>query len=119
MTVKDIFNGFQLMLKDDGSGRQFKINLLLLVYTIGNIISAYTVLTLFEMNSPLCWDSVLIGYFNSSTMLAKCAAMLLTTCLLKRYIGDEWLLVASKISVFVEDLFLIFVTNTGMMFISK
>ena len=76
--VKDLWNGIKLYIYDNGEGRRLQLNLLLLSFMIGELISTYgtgSILTLFEMNTPLCWNSVYIGYFEAIADVIKVAGM--------------------------------------------
>ena len=119
MRLKDFFTGLRLIYKDNGTGRCSKINLLLAALIIGSLISAYSILILFQLNDPLCWDSVYIGYFSSSSMLIKCLSMLFAAGVLKKYMSDQWLLFMALVSTCLQYTFLIFATNIIIMFIGE
>ena len=96
-----------------------KINLLLLTYFIADLISSSSVMTLFELNTPLCWSSVLIGYFGAASDVIKCIAMVVAAFVLKRWFSEKWLAVLGLFSCVCFDVYVVFVVLTLMMFFCK
>ena len=88
-----IKSGIKICLVDNGKGRRVSINLLLLTYLIAEVMSTSSVMTLFEMNTPLCWNSVLIGYFGAASDVIKGIAMVVAAFVLKRWFSEKWLAV--------------------------
>ena len=115
----NITNGIKLYIFDNGKGRRLQLNLLLLTYVMGDLISSNTILTLFEMNTPLCWNSVYIGYFGAITDVFQCIAMIFAALFLKRFLSEKWLTVLGLVSSGCYYLYLSFVISTAMMFFCK
>lgn len=112
-------NGLKLYFVDNGSGRRLQLSLLLLSYLVSQLISPDDVLTLFEMNNPLCWNSVLIGNFGAVSETIKCVAMIVAAVVLKRYLSDAWSAVLGFGSTVVTNVYQAFVISTLMMFFCK
>ena len=117
--LKNIKNGIQLHIVDNGTGRCMKINLLLVTYLIAGLISTLSIMTLFELNTPLCWNSVLIGYFGAASDVIKCIAMVVAAFVLKRWFSEKWLAVLGIFSCVCYDVYIAFVVSTLMMFFCK
>ena len=112
-------NGIKLYLMDNGAGRRLQLNLLLLSFLVGEMISTSSILTLFEMNSPLCWNSVFIGYFGATSDLIKCIGMIVAAFILKKWLSEKWLAALGLFSNVSYYLYLAFVVSTIMMFFCK
>ncbi len=111
--------GVKLFIVDDGKGRRGQLIMLMGSYIIAGIISTMSILTLYEMNAPLCWDSLLIGYFGAISDISMCFAMVLVAILLTRWISDKWLVVLGMVSNISYYAYLALVSSTVMMFICK
>ena len=117
--LENLKAGIKLYLVDNGSGRRSQLNLLLLSYIIADIISTFSVLTLYEMNAPLCWSSVLIGYFGAASDLIRCIGMIIAAFILKKWLSEKWLAALGLFSNVSYYLYLAFVVSTIMMFFCK
>ena len=75
--------------------------------------------TLFELNSPLCWDSVMMGYY-STAYLAVCAIGGTVIAWLFKYCASDLAtaIIASSMST-AHYVYKGFVTKTYQMFLSK
>ncbi len=111
--------GVAICYKDNGTGRRMPINLLLASYAVTSILSSYGILTLFEMNAPMCWNSIFIGYYSATSIIVKCLAVLLVAKLLAGRIKDIWQIFFAKLSSICEYTYLAFVSSTLMMFFGK
>ena len=113
---KNLQNGIKLYLVDNGTGRRLQLNLLLLSYLIGEMISTASIITLFEMNTPLCWNSVFIGFFGAISDIIKCIAVIVAAFILKRLLSEKWPAALGIFSNLCYYLYLAFVVSTIMMF---
>ena len=77
---KDIINSFKLYIVDDGTKRRWKLQVLTLSYMVEIIFMMGGIFTLFEMNAPLCWDSVFIGYYSATSDTIRAFGGLAGTC---------------------------------------
>ena len=59
----DVLNMFLILFKDTEKKRRWKIHILLFSFCIDLTFYSGALLTLFQMNAPLCWGPVLIAYF--------------------------------------------------------
>ena len=116
---KNIKNGIKLHIVDNGTRRCMKINILLLTYLMAGVISTFSIMTLFELNTPLCWSSVLIGYFGAASDVIKCIAMVVAAFVLKRWFSEKWLAALGLLSCVCHDVYMAFVVSTLMMFFCK
>jgi len=114
--VKDIFNSLNLLLKDNGKGRRWKINILFLSLVFSELVSTHGVLTLYLMKSPLCWNSVQIGYYSFVGMMVMSILILIVSWLPSGWITAEWKLFASRFSGFAQALCLGFATSSIMVY---
>ncbi len=117
--LSNLKNGAQLFLKDDGSNRRWQLVVMLLAYIVPQLLSSRSIQTLFEMNAPLCWNSVLIGYYGVIRDLVPSISLALSAIFFKRYIPTEWQAVMGLTSEFAGNLFFAFVSSTLMMYFGK
>ena len=115
----DLKNGVQLFTKDDGSNRRWQLLTMLLAYLVPQLISTYSITTLFEMNAPLCWNSVKIGYYGVIRDIIPCIFLVISALVLKRLVPIEWQAVIGLTSDFAKNLYFAFVTSTIMMYFGK
>ena len=92
---------------------------MLLAYFVPQLISTYSITTLFEMNAPLCWDSVKIGYYGVIRDIIPCIFLVISALVLKRFVPIEWQAVIGLTSDFARNLYFPFVTTTIMMYFGK
>ncbi len=64
---QNIGRGLKIFLVDNGTNRRWQLLLFMLLYFVAEMIDYDDIMTLFELNAPLCWDSVMIGYFGAAT----------------------------------------------------
>lgn len=120
-TAEYLTQGYKLCIKADSTGRRWKINMILLSYVVGNLGSTFDVMTLYEMNTPLCWKSVLIGYYEAASMMTRCLATLAAVVIFERCMKmrEESQAISSHVSSVLEYVYLVFVKTTAMMFIGN
>ncbi|XP_053564453.1 solute carrier family 46 member 3 [Bombina bombina] len=76
---KELFSGVYLLFKHSSSKNKLVLNLLLFAFMsyLFTNFGAITLFTLYELDSPLCWDSVLIGWGSAFS----------TFCFLSSFLG--------------------------------
>lgn len=68
---QNISRGLKIFIVDNGTNRRWQLLLFMLLYFIAEIIDYDDIIILFELNAPLCWDSVMIGYYGAATDMVK------------------------------------------------
>ena len=119
LTFEDTVSAFKLCLYDDGSGRRWKLNILFVSFAVAELVSIHSVMTMYLMNTPLCWASVEIGNYSFITMLLLCVTMLAASAVPHRWISADWKVVISRASYIVSNIYIVFVTTSAMMYIGK
>ncbi|KAI0232530.1 Proton-coupled folate transporter, partial [Lamellibrachia satsuma] len=118
-STKHIKNTMLLFTKDDDTRRRWKLCVLLCaVFVCGVAKMGYCVDTLFEMNSPLCWTSDIIGYFLSAKVAVVGAGAVLSMRLLKCCMQDGGIALTSCLMGVVRSAYTAFVQNSAMMYIT-
>lgn len=74
---------------------------------------------LFMLNSPLCWDSVKIGYFGVAHRVATALGSIILVGVLQRWLSDEKIGMLSTISFFLGVVLQGFAWNDILMFTCK
>ena len=115
----DMISAVKLSVIDGGSGRKWKINLLLLSYLSAELSSTRSVKTMYMMNTPLCWESVKIGYYQFAAFLAQACCMLLAALIPGNWLSAEWKVIISRVSGTAENVYILFATTSIMMYFSE
>ena len=92
---------------------------MLLAFITSQLMSTYSIMTLFEMNAPLCWNSIFIGYYGVIRDSIPCIFLVISALIFKRFVRVEWQAVIGLTSHFAENLYWAFVTSTIMMYFGK
>ena len=119
LTIKDTLSAFKLCLYDDGTGRRWKLNILLMSVAVAELVTIQSVITMFLMNTPLCWSSVQIGNYIFTSMLVLCVSMVVASVIPHHWISADWKVVISRVSYIVHNIYIVFVTSTAMMYLCK
>lgn len=100
---------------------RWKFLLLAIVFAFSALpnIGRVNVQTLYVMNSPFCWNSVLIGWFGSSRSFIQMVVGLGLSRLLLKYMSERTLCIAGTISAILYYLLQTFAINDIMIFLSK
>ena len=110
----------RVFLKNDKSNLMWKLCTLLfvfIVYCIGAGVS--TPLSLFELNTPLCWDSVTLGYYKTVGTAAVAFGGVCSTKGLKLIASDEAISIIASVAHACLYIYRTFVKNTLMMFLCE
>ena len=105
--------------RKENSGRRWKLIFLSVIYFTVRLGHSFDLPTLFEMNAPLCWGSVLMGYYKAFYIIMICVGMLIGTKILKRCISDEWVTALGLVSGTLGYCYFSVVKDTVMMFFGK
>ena len=119
LAFKDTISAINLCLYDNGTRRRWKLNVLLGAVCVGELVTIYSVMLLYQMNAPLCWGSVQIGYFSFATIMLQCVTMLIMSGIPHRWIAADWKVVLSRFSTFAGSLYMVFVVKTFMMYLGE
>lgn len=94
-----------------------KLKLLVIAFFLHNLPSMdHGVLTLFQMNAPLCWTVTIIGTYTSVRTGLSSGGGLITAPLLKRCLSDVVITLLAGSAVMVTDIYKAFVSSSAMMF---
>ena len=111
--------GFMLLVYDDSSGRRWKLNVLMGANAISALSATGHILTLFQLNTPLCWTAAMVGIFSFSDFIFKAFVMVVFVWALKRVVATDLLAVFGRVTSVLEHVYLAFCTSTLMMFFGK
>ncbi len=117
--LANFYKGLRIYAIDDGTKRMWQLLLFMAVYFLAELIHYTDVLTLFELNAPLCWNSVYIGYFSAFNDILKCIAIIIAAFLLTKWFSVKTLFLIGIISACLHRVYIAFVISTVMMFLCK
>ena len=99
------------------SRRRLRLSLLLACFILIMIPSFdYTILTFFEMNSPLCWPVNIIGIYTGMSLGVSVMGAVLLTPLLRRFMADDTIAILAGLACTGNRVYMYFVRNSIMMF---
>lgn len=101
--------------------RRLRLNLLMVAFFITNLPAlSLSVSTLFEMNHPLCWDVNMVGLFvGLSSAISGVGAVIVTPLFKLCHTPDIVIAIISSLASLATNVYMIFVRNTVMMFLSE
>ena len=120
LSLKIIIDGFKVLTRGKETRRPLKLALLLSIFAIWGLdMGRESVMTLFELDAPLCWDSVMIGYFSCIFMISIGLGGIIMVVLLQRCLPDIWMLAFAGGVYLLANIYRFFVRTTLMMYLSK
>ncbi len=119
LTFEHLTKSFQVIYKPSVS--KWKIIIFVFAFNVsGTLLSSRRNLeTLFVLNSPLCWSSVLIGYYNAYSSVVLNTGNFVFTFLLLQYLGEVGLVILGCVSGALGLLWFSVSVKTWMIFLSN
>ena len=124
-TMSHLKNSFAFFLVKDQTtpvlNRRKKFALLLTVLAIGNacLAGSTTSMTLFQMNEPLCWGSVLIGIYSMYSVALSSVGATVAARLMRLCARDETIAVVAVVAAMLEKTYTGFAQTMFMMFFGE
>ena len=119
-TTRPVKETVRLFAKDNGTDRRWQLDIMLVAFFIATLPTMdYSLSTMFEKNEPLCWTSVVIGYFSAVFIAVTSVGGVVSAKLLKCCLPDQAILLVACLSALSLNLYKAFVQNTVMMFSCK
>uniref|UniRef100_A0A8C5WET8 Lysosomal proton-coupled steroid conjugate and bile acid symporter SLC46A3 n=1 Tax=Leptobrachium leishanense TaxID=445787 RepID=A0A8C5WET8_9ANUR len=118
--LKEVFSGVYYMFKHSSSKKRVTLSLLLcafMLYLFANF-GPSTVLTLYELGSPLCWDSVLVGWGSALSTFGFVTSFL-GVYLFSRCLKDPYIVSIGMISCITGAIVAAFATTTVSMMLVR
>ena len=120
-TFERLTSSFRVIHKPSLPKTRWKIITFLLVFSISGALlsSRRGIQTLFVLNSPLCWSSVLIGYYNAYSSVLMNLGNIVIILLLLRHIQEVGVVIVGCVSGALSLLLLSVSVTTWMVFLGK
>ena len=120
-SVGHIRETIQIFTVDKGSNRRWKLIVLLFMVILPSTvdIGSSDVKTFFLLDSPLCFTSVLLGYYESATTAVKAIGAVILMKLLHSCFKDTGLIILGCLAGIAAQLFLAFSHDLFMVFMGK
>ena len=119
LTLKNSVRAVNLCLYDNGTGRRWKLNILFATFAVARLVTTMSVMTLYQMNNPLCWGSVEIAYFALINVLVQCFVMLIMSAVPDRWMSAEVKVVLSRASLVGSSLCTVFAVTPFIMYLGE
>ncbi|KAH0625081.1 hypothetical protein JD844_033162 [Phrynosoma platyrhinos] len=118
--LKETFSGVYILFKSSPSKKRLSIILLLCTFMtyLFTMFGGTSLYTLYELNSPLCWDAIYIGYGSAvSTFFSLTGFVGLV--LVARYLRDIYIVYSGILSYLIGIIMAAFATTTLLMLLVR
>ncbi|XP_078078324.1 lysosomal proton-coupled steroid conjugate and bile acid symporter SLC46A3 isoform X1 [Mustelus asterias] len=117
---REILSGILILYTSSSFRKRVLIGMLLFAFSIVVLAEIGTsgIITLYELNTPLCWNEILIGY-GSAAGLTTFLTSFLGVILFSRYFQDSLIVLIGILSFAGGMIMTIFATTTLLMFLVR
>ncbi|XP_042315697.1 solute carrier family 46 member 3 [Sceloporus undulatus] len=118
--LKETFSGVYMLFKSSPCKKRISIILLLCTFMtyLFTMFGGTSLYTLYELNSPLCWNAIYIGYGSAVSTLFSLTGFL-GLVLIARYLKDIYIVYSGILSYVVGTVLAAFATTTLLMFLVR
>ncbi|XP_066476739.1 lysosomal proton-coupled steroid conjugate and bile acid symporter SLC46A3 [Tiliqua scincoides] len=118
--MKETFSGIYLLFKSSSSRKRTSIILMLCVFMIYlfTMFGGSSLFTLYELNAPLCWDAIYVGYGSAASTLISLTSFL-GVVILSQYLRDIYLVFLGISSYIGGIIMAAFANTTLLMFLVR
>lgn len=119
-TLQKLTLGIYHLFAQGSRRRNCILTLLIIIFCSFSFVNfgGLSVVTLYELNEPLCWNEILIGY-GSALSTAVFAASFVGLYVLSRCLSDMTIIFIGMLSVFIGLVLMAFSKTTLLMFLGK
>lgn len=119
-TLQKLTLGIYHLFAQGSKRRNCLLALLIIIFCSFSFVNfgGLSLVTLYELNKPLCWNEILIGY-GSALSTAVFAVSFVGLYVLSRCLSDTTIIFIGIVSVFVGFMMMAFVKTTLLMFLGK
>ncbi|XP_006012797.1 lysosomal proton-coupled steroid conjugate and bile acid symporter SLC46A3 [Latimeria chalumnae] len=118
--IKEIFSGVYLLFRHSSCRKRILISLMLLTFMAYNFsnFGGISLFTLYELDTPLCWSEILIGYGSA---LSTCVFLtsFVGVFLFSRCMKDIYIVFIGLVSCIGGMIMTAFATSTVLMFLVR
>ncbi|XP_007898791.2 solute carrier family 46 member 3 [Callorhinchus milii] len=118
--LREIFSGISVLYTSSDVRKRIQISLLLFIfsmYILANFGSA-SLFILYELNAPLCWNEILIGYGSGAGLLVFLTSFV-GVALFSCCLNDVYIVLIGIFSFVGAMIMTIFATTTPLMFLVR
>ncbi|XP_053168054.1 solute carrier family 46 member 3 isoform X2 [Hemicordylus capensis] len=118
--LKETFSGVYLLFKSASCKKRTLIILLLCTFVtyFFTIIGGISLYTLYELNAPLCWNEIYVGYGSATSTIISLTSFL-GIAVLSQCLKDIYLVVIGILSYIGGSVMSAFATTTLLMFLAN
>ncbi|CAH1778808.1 unnamed protein product [Owenia fusiformis] len=119
--IKDrVVKSVLIFTKDNGTNRQKVLLMLLFIFLVSSftVVSAGEVVTLYLLNTPLCFNSTMIGVYNAVKLVLSNIIGTGLLGLLQRCVPDQWMVIVGLMSGALNALVMGFAGDVPTVFIA-
>lgn len=119
-TVQKLTLGIYHLFAQGRRRRNCLLALLIIIFCSFSFVNfgSLNLVTLYELNKPLCWNEILIGY-GSALSTAVFAVSFVGLYVLSRCLSNTTIIFIGMLSVFIGLLMMAFIKTTLLMFLGK
>ncbi|CAH1791916.1 unnamed protein product [Owenia fusiformis] len=118
LSLRHFRDTFVLYTKDNGTNRRWKLCLLIIIFLLCEMVIAGRGDTqnLKLMKTPLCFNSILLGYFGALQAFTMQLGSMVAVKLFQHWVSDEWFAVFGTFGGMANNIFFGFANTTLLMF---
>lgn len=119
-TLKKLTLGIYSLFVQGSRRRNYLLVLLIIIFCSFSFVNfgGLNLFMLYELNEPLCWNEILIGY-GSALSTAVFAVSFVGVYVLSRCLSDTTIIFIGILSVFIGFVMMTFIKTTLLMFLGK
>ncbi|KAJ6662307.1 hypothetical protein lerEdw1_012471 [Lerista edwardsae] len=118
--LKETFSGIYVLFQSSSSRKRTSIILMLCIFMVYlfTMFGGLSLFTLYELNAPLCWDEIYIGYGSAASTLVSLTGFL-GVVVLSRYLRDIYLVFLGIFSYIGGIVMAAFANTTLLIFLVR
>jgi len=116
--AKDLLSGLKIFIFDNGTGRIWRMWLLLAVMCVTDIVTSWGISTEYLMNSPRKWNSLYIGTYSAISAGLEGIVVLIFAKISYRWIPMKHRVIIGRFSSATKDLCMAFAKTTTVLMIA-
>ncbi|XP_067889642.1 lysosomal proton-coupled steroid conjugate and bile acid symporter SLC46A3-like [Heterodontus francisci] len=117
---REILSGILTLYTNSNFRKRVHLSMLLLAFSIFGLVNfgAAGLFTLYELNTPLCWNEILIGYGSAAGLVTFLTSFLGVT-LFSHYLQDPFIVLIGILSFVGGMIMAVFANTTLLMFLVR
>jgi len=118
VTLKQLLSGVKIFFIDNGTGRVWRLWLLMMMMNLPDLISQWSVQSEYFMNDPRNWTSFQMSIYSAISSVIEGIVVLLFSAISYKYVPIKYRVIIGRISGAARDACMAFATSTALLLIA-